>query len=55
LIYEHAPDIAVWEAETEDGSHRIVLTKPMLEQIAKEFRKVAKQLTRSRVARRAAN
>ena len=55
--HEILSDVALWEVETEDGSHSLLLTRPMLEQIAKEFGKVVKQLTQNKkgAARRAVN
>ena len=46
LVHDHLPGGAVWEAQTEDSSLRILLTRPMLENIATEFRKTAKTLAK---------
>ena len=54
LTHDTLP-VAVWEAQTEDSGFRILLTQPMLEQMAAEFRKVAKHLTKRPVARRGAS
>ena len=45
------PGIAMWEMQTEDGSSRLLVTKSMLEHIAMDFRKVARQLKKPTVRR----